>query len=148
MPALYEHQGIRFYYPENWSLVDVELEAWPRSVTVQSEETSFFSLHVYPAKQGMAEVIDTVIDTIREVYPDLEILEGKEKLGDVQAGGVDICFFFLDLLVEAKIRAIQTPTYTLVWHYQAESHEFEKMEPVFQAIATSLLQTQVPVARV
>ncbi len=147
MPALYEHQGIRFYYPENWSLVDEELEVWPRSVTVQSEATSFFSLHVYPAKQAMAEVIDTVIDTIREVYPDLEILEGKEKLGDVQARGVDICFFFLDLLVEAKIRAIQTPTYTLVWHYQAESREFEQMEPVFQAIATSLLQTLVPLAQ-
>jgi hypothetical protein len=95
----------------------------------------------------MPEVIDTVIDTIREVYPDLEILEGKEKLGDVQASGVDICFFFLDLLVEAKIRAIQTPTYTLVWHYQAETREFEKMEPVFQAIATSLLQTLVPVSK-
>ena len=146
MPALYEHQGIRFYYPENWSLVDEELEAWPRSVTVQSAETSFFSLHVYPAGEEMGPIIDTVIDTIREVYPELEILEAKEKLGDVPAQGVDICFFFLDLLVEAKIRAVQTPTYTLVWHYQAESREFEKMEPVFQAIATSLMQTQVGVS--
>ena len=103
MPALYEHLGIRFYYPENWSLVDEELEAWPRSVTVQSEETSFFSLHVYPARQAMGEIIDTVIESIREVYPELEILEAKEKVGDVPAQGVDICFFFLDLLVEAKI---------------------------------------------
>ena len=76
-----------------------------------------------------------------------EILEAKEKVGDVRAQGVDICFFFLDLLVEAKIRAVQTPTYTLVWHYQAESREFEKMEPVFQAIATSLMQTQEFVQR-
>ena len=145
MPALYEHQGIRFYYPENWAIVDVELEAWPRSVTVQSEETSFFSLHIYPAKQETGAIIDTVIDTIREEYSDLEILEAKEKVGGVSTQGVDICFFFLDLLVEAKIRAVQTPTFTLVWHYQAESREFEKMEPVFQAIATSLMQTQVGV---
>ena len=143
MPALYEHFGIRFLYPENWSLVDEEREAWPRSVTVQNEETCFFSLHVYPAKQDMGPIIDTVIETIREEYSELEILEAKEKIGDVPAQGVDICFFYLDLLVEAKIRAVQTPTYTLVWHYQAESREFEKMEPVFQAIATSLMQTQV-----
>ncbi|MCE9528595.1 MAG: hypothetical protein K8R36_21330 [Planctomycetales bacterium] len=91
----------------------------------------------------MGPIIDTVIETIREEYPELEILEAKEKVGDVPAQGVDICFFFLDLLVEAKIRAVQTPTYTLVWHYQAESREFEKMELVFQAIATSLMQTQV-----
>jgi hypothetical protein len=147
MPALYENKGIRFYYPENWSLVDEEPEQWPRSVTVQSEQTSFWSLHVYPAGQNMGEVIDAVIDTIREVYPDLEILEGHEKIGDVEARGVDICFFFLDLLVEAKIRAIQTPTYTLVWHYQAESKEFTEMEPVFQAMVTSLLQTLVPVSK-
>jgi hypothetical protein len=143
MPALYEHFGIRFLYPENWSLVDEEREAWPRSVTVQNEETCFFSLHVYPAKQDMGPIIDTVIETIREEYSELEILEAKEKIGDVPAQGVDICFFYLDLLVEAKIRAVQTPTYTLVWHYQAEIREFEKMEPVFQAIATSLMQTQV-----
>ena len=138
MPALYEHQGVRFYYPENWSLVDEELEAWPRSVTVQSAETSFFSLHVYPAGEEMGPIIDTVIDTIREVYPELEILEAKENVGDVRAQGVDICFFFLDLLVEAKIRAVQTPTYTLVWHYQAESREFDQHELVFRAITTSL----------
>lgn len=144
MPALYEHFGIRFLYPENWSLVDEEREAWPRSVTVQNEETCFFSLHVYPAKQDMGPIIDTVIESIREEYSELEILEAKEKVGDVPAQGVDICFFYLDLLVEAKIRAVQTPTYTLVWHYQAETREFEKMEPVFQAIATSLMQTQVP----
>lgn len=143
MPALYEHFGIRFLYPENWSLVDEEREAWPRSVTVQNEETCFFSLHVYPAKQDMGPIIDTVIESIREEYSELEILEAKEKVGDVPAQGVDICFFYLDLLVEAKIRAVQTPTYTLVWHYQAETREFEKMEPVFQAIATSLMQTQV-----
>lgn len=146
MPALYEHQGIRFYYPDNWSLIDEGFQEWPHSITVQSEETSFWSLHVYPARQPVEEVIDTVIDTIREVYPDLEILEGREVIGDVETRGVDVCFFFLDLLVEAKIRAIRTPTYTLVWHYQAESREFEKMEPVFRAMATSLLQTLVPVA--
>lgn len=143
MPAQYEHLGIRFYYPENWSLVDERVGDWPHSVTVQNEETSFFSLHVYPANQDMGPIIDTVIESIRAEYPELEILEAKEKVGDVPAQGVDVCFFFLDLLVEAKIRAVQTPTYTLVWHYQAESREFDKMEPVFQAIATSLMQTQV-----
>jgi len=140
MPALYQNDEVTFYYPENWSLVDEEISAWPHSITVQSEETSFFSLHVYPAKQELGQIIDTVIETIREEYPELEILEAKEKVGDVKTQGVNICFFFLDLLVEAKIRAVQTPTCTLVWHYQAESREFEKMEPVFLAIATSLMQ--------
>jgi len=144
MPAVYENHGIRFLYPENWSLMDEELDGWPRSVTIQSEHTSFLSLHAYPARQDTAPLIDQVIESIREVYPDLEVLEADDQVGDINTWGVDICFFYLDLLVEAKVRSLKTPTYTLIWHYQAESREFEEMEPVFNAVVASLLQTQVP----
>jgi hypothetical protein len=57
------------------------------------------------------------------------------------------CGVYLDLLVEAKVRCLKTPSALLLWHYQAESREFDEMEPVFQAIATSLLSTQVAAAR-
>ncbi len=144
MPAVYEDRGIRFLYPENWSVMDVENDGWPRSVTIQSEQTSFWALHIYPAYQEVDPLVNEVIDSIREVYEDLEILPATEKFGACETAGVDICFFYLDLLVEAKIRYLHTPAFTLVWHYQAESREFETMEPVFQAMATSLLETQVP----
>jgi hypothetical protein len=143
MPAVYENRGIRFLYPENWSIMDEEPEGWPRSVTVQSEHTSFWSLHVYPAFQETGDVVNEVVESIREVYPDLEVLPANERYGVTDTQGVDICFFYLDLLVEAKIRCLKTPSLTLVWHYQAESREFDEMEPVFQAMATSLLETQV-----
>jgi hypothetical protein len=146
MPAVYEHRGIRFLYPDNWSLMDEEIEDWPRSVTVQSEHTAFLSIHAYPARQAIEPLIDQVIESIREVYPELEVLEADDVVGDTATSGVDICFFYLDLLVEAKVRALKTPTYTLVWHYQAESREFEEVEPVFNAMVTSLLSTQVPLA--
>ncbi len=144
MPALFQHSGIRFYYPENWTLIDDELDGWPRSVTVESQETSFWTLHVYPPGEDTGPLLDKVIESIRDVYPDMdEVLEAKETFGQTETKGVDVCFFFLDLLVEAHIRALQTPLFTLIWHCQAESREFEKMEPVFCAIATSLLQSQV-----
>jgi len=41
---------------------------------------------------------------------------------------------------------VKTPSAVILWHYQAESREFDTVEPVFRAIATSLLQTQVSVA--
>ena len=147
MPAIYENLGIRFLYPENWSVVDEERDGWPRSVTVQSPETSFWTLLVYPPRQASGPIIDHVIESIRETYEDLEVLEAKEVIGDIAASGVDICFFYLDLLVEAKIRVLSTPSATLLWHYQAESREFDKMEAVFQAMAVSLLQTQVALPR-
>jgi hypothetical protein len=144
MPAVYESHGIRFLYPENWTLMDEDPDNWPRTVTIQSEHTAFLTLHSYPARQDTAPLIDEVIETIREVYPDMEVLEAHDKVGDIKTWGVNICFFYLDLLVEAKIRSLKTPTYTLIWHYQAESREFEKLEPVFDAVITSLMATQVP----
>ncbi len=143
MPAVYQNLGVRFLYPENWSLQDEEPDDWPRTVTLQSQQTSFWSLYVYPAGHNARAAVTEVIDSIREVYEDLEVLPAKETIGDAETKGVDIAFFYLDLLVEAKIRTLQTPSALLLWHYQAESREFDQVEPVFQAIATSLLAGQV-----
>jgi len=143
MPAVYENLGVRFLYPENWSVVDEERDDWPRSVTVQSPNTSFWTLLIYPPRQATGPIIDHVIETIREEYRELEILEGEDEISEMLTTGVDVCFFYLDLLVESKIRVLSTPSATLLWHYQAESREFDEMEPVFRAITTTLLQTQV-----
>ncbi|HZL91415.1 MAG TPA: hypothetical protein VFB96_23810 [Pirellulaceae bacterium] len=147
MPAIYEHQGIRFMYPENWSVMDEEYDAWPHSVTVQSPQTAFWSLHVYPPRQEVRPLVKEVVESIQASFPDqeLEVLPATDEVADTETKGVDICFFYLDLLVEARIRTVKTPSATLIWHYQAESRELEEMEQVFRAIATSLLQNQVPV---
>jgi hypothetical protein len=146
MPAVYEQFGVRFLYPENWSVLDEETDEWPRTVTLQSQETGFWTLQVFPPDQDARQAVLSIVEPIREVYPDLEVLPAKETIADAEAKGVDIAFFYLDLLVEAKIRCVKTPSAVIVWHYQAESRELETVEPVFQAISTSLLQTQVPVS--
>jgi hypothetical protein len=146
MPAVYQQFGCRFLYPENWSVLDEETDEWPRTVTVQSQETAFWTLQVFPPKYDAREAVRDVIESIREDYPDLEVLPAKEIIGDTETKGVDIAFFYLDLLVEARIRCVKTPSGVVLWHCQAESREFDAIEPVFRAIATSLLQSQVPIS--
>src|SRR5688572_7198726 len=146
MPAVYQKLGVNLLYPENWSITDEDDEDWPRTVTLQSQETGFWSLHVYPPGHNVQDVINELIAAIGTEFSDIEVLPAEETLGDADTTGVDLAFFYLDLLVEAKIRCLQTPSATLVWLYQAESREFEQMEPVFQAIAVSMLQTLVPLA--
>jgi hypothetical protein len=143
MPAVYHQLGVHFLYPENWSVQDEETDGWPRTVTLQSEQTSFWSLYVYPPDHDARAAVTEVINSIREVYEDLEVLPAKETICDCETKGVDIAFFYLDLLVEARIRCLKTPGALLLWHCQAESREFDAMLPVFQAIATSLLASQV-----
>ena len=147
MPAVYENMGVRFLYPENWSVTDEEDDAWPRTVTLQSPQTGFWSLHVYPPAQDVRPVVKELIGAIQAEFSDIEVLPAKETFGETPTTGVDLAFFYLDLLVEAKIRCLRTPSSTLIWLYQAESREFETMEPVFQAIAVSMLQTQVPLEK-
>jgi hypothetical protein len=144
MPAIYEDRGVRFLYPDNWQLMDVETSGWPRTVTVQSPNTAFWSLHVYPPRQELRPLVMEVVESIQSSFPDqeLEVLPASEVVGDAEAKGVDVSFFYLDLLVEARIRTIKTPSFTLIWHYQAESRELEELEQVFLAIASSLLQNQ------
>jgi hypothetical protein len=145
MPAVYQQFGVRFLYPENWSVLDEETDEWPRTVTLQSPETAFWTLQAFPPGHDVKQAVLAVVDSIREVYPDLEVLPAKETIADTEAKGVDIAFFYLDLLVEARIRCVKTPSGVILWHSQAESREFDAMEPVFRAIATSLLQTHVSV---
>jgi hypothetical protein len=144
MPAVYEQFGVRLLYPENWHVSDEEIEDWPRSVTLQSESTSFWSLLVYPPGHDARQAVTELVETIREGIPDAEVLPTHEIFGDTETKGVDIAYFYLDLLVEAKVRCVRTPSALLVWHCQAESREFDQMEQVFRAIATSMLTTQVP----
>jgi len=146
MPAVYQQFGVRFLYPENWSVLDEETGDWPRTVTLQSPETGFWTLQVFPPDQEARQAVLAIIESIREVYPDLEVLPAKETIADAEAKGVDIAFFYLDLLVEARIRCVKTPSGVVLWHCQAESHEFDTLEPVFRAISTSLLHTQVAVS--
>jgi hypothetical protein len=144
MPAVYDRFGVKFLYPENWSITDEDDEGWPRSVTVQSRDTGFWSLHVYPAGQELKPVVKELVEAIQAEFDDIEVLPAKETIGQTPTTGVDLAFFYLDLLVEAKIRCIRTPSATIVWLYQAESREFESIEPVLQAIAVSMLREQVP----
>lgn len=140
MPAIYEKLGVRFLYPENWAITDEDDEGWPRSVTVQSRETGFWTLHVYPAGQEVKAVEKELVAAIQAEFGEAEVLPAEETLEEAATSGVDLAFFYLDLLVEAKIRSVHTPDSTLVWLYQAESREFEKLESVFQAIAVSMLR--------
>ena len=96
MPAVYKKSGVRFLYPENWQITEEETEAWPRSVTLQSEQTSFITVHMYPPATELRPLVKEIVDSIQEVYPEVEVLPTKETMGTTLTKGVDICFFYLD----------------------------------------------------
>jgi hypothetical protein len=144
MPAVFENFGVRLMYPDNWQLTDLDAQGIPYSFTLQSQETAYWTLYIYPPGHEIKPKVREIVEGLEAEYREVEVIPREETLGDTKTKGVDLAFFYLDLLVEAKIRALRTPSATLIWHYQAESREFEEREPVFQAIALSMFQQLVP----
>lgn len=139
MSASYENFGIRFLYPENWSVTDEQRDDWPRSVSVQSPSGAYWELQVYPSRMSPARLSKRVLEAMRQVYEDLEFKAVTEELGATHAKGYDLDFFCLDFLVTSRIRCFWVGSRTCLLTYQAESREFDWHQPVFAAITKSLL---------
>ncbi len=140
MPAEYRGPGIRFDYPENWSLED-EREPGGRGggVTVVSPGGAFWSVACHARETGPLQLADAAVSAMQEEYEGLEIEEARETVAGHELIGYDLGFFFLDMTNTAKIRTLRTRYGTYAFFYQGEDREFERLEMVFQAMTTSLL---------
>lgn len=137
MAAVYEKGGLRFLYPENWKLEeDPTPDGW--SVTVQSPETAFLTISVYPDRPQVDEVLQTVLSTLREDAPDLETAPAVERIAKHNARGHDINFFSMDLTNSAWTRSFRMHDKTILILGQMNDMELDYAEPVLRAIRASL----------
>src|SRR5262245_11957687 len=137
MPERFEHNGIRFQYPENWRL---EREESPKRWTVmlQSPDTAFFLLSVDESGLSTEEMTEAVLEALREVYPDLEWDECVDSLAGQPAVGHDIRFTSLDLTNTCWTRSFYCSDGTVLVMCQLNDLELEAHEPVLRAICASL----------
>ncbi len=137
MPAIFERDGLRFRYPENWRLEEnAATEGW--SVTIQSPKTAFLLVNVYPDRPAVKEVLETTLAALREDYPDLEVREASERIAGHQAKGLDVQFFSLDLTNSCWIRGFRAQQSTVLVLAQTNDLELESAEPVLRAIRASV----------
>ncbi len=144
MPAVYDNLGVRFLYPDNWTLDDQEAIAGNRSVSVYSPGGSFWSITLHPASSDPRELAATAVATLKGEYEGTEAEPVSEQFGERTLAGYDLAFFYLDLTNTALIRAFRMGDASCLILCQAEDREFEQLEPVFRAITTSLLSTDEP----
>jgi len=140
MPAHYQLAGVRFDYPENWTVDDGDRHADPASVTVSSPGGAFWTLTIHEADADPAVLIDTVLAALRDEYEQVDAERAGEIVDGRALSGYDVNFYCLDLISAAMIRGFQTPQGTYVVLCQAEDSEFELLRQVFLAVTTSLLR--------
>lgn len=137
MLAAFERDGIRFQYPQSWSLETQDSESgW--TVSVQSPDTAFFLLsldHEMPPPEHMAQ---TALDAMRTEYPELEADEAVENIAGQPALGHDVQFFSFDLTNTCWLRCFYSGKGTVLAMWQANDLELERNEPILRAVCASI----------
>jgi hypothetical protein len=141
MPVEYEKLGIRFLYPDNWTLDEGEALEGNRSVSVYSPGGAFWSVALHPPSTDPAQLTTAALEALKSEYADSESEAVSEQVSGRTLEGYDLNFFYLDLTNTALIRGFRTPTASCLLLCQAEDREFDELAPVFRAITTSLVSS-------
>ena len=143
MPSTFDGFGVRFLYPENWKVVD-QTEAGEDAtagVMLETPEKAFFSLNRYTGGIAPQQVIDEAIAAMRGEYDEIEVSPYDDPSGLAREAGAELSFYYLDLLVAARLVAIPDGDDVLLVQIQGESRDFERLEPVFAAMLQSLRES-------
>ena len=142
MTAVYDKLGLNFMYPENWKLTDSADDSIPHEITVDSPDgAAMWSVHVYPDGTQPDRLLEQTWETLRETYPDLELSDLEASSNEQSIDGQEALFYCLDFLIRVRLQVFEKDQRRVLAWYQAEDREFEKMDLVFQAMTTSLLQS-------
>tara|TARA_R110002049_G_scaffold2750_8_gene22268 strand:+ start:219870 stop:220286 length:417 start_codon:yes stop_codon:yes gene_type:complete len=132
MPATFESYGIKFLYPDNWTVLDRDDD--DSGSTLELPSGGFLSIDQVDASRDADSFIDEVADTLKSEYDELE-----REWVDLQGAGehetaADMRFYYLDLVIVARVIVMPTESGPLLIQFQAESRDFDANEKVLDAI--------------
>ncbi len=137
MPAIFEDGGVRFLYPDNWTLERSDHDAgW--AVTVQGPDTAFLTLAFREDASDPASVADAAVAALRDDYPALETDPAVETIAGTPAVGHDVRFLSLDLPVTVKVRGLPLEAGCLLVMAQWADIDDSAGGPVLAAMLASL----------
>ncbi len=149
MPAEFHSFGIRFLYPDNWTLVDREDDEGDRGATMDLPGGGFISLELTDAANA-EQVIERVVDAITNEYDTVEREDLNLDVLPADTPVTDLRFYYLDLLIVSRLVALpidrgSSEPSVLVIQLQAESRDFDKNEPVLAAILKQIVDCNAAV---
>lgn len=138
MPAIFDKLGIRFAYPDNWTLEEEPHNDLP-SISVFSPSGAFWSLTIHPPRADPKELVQAVLNVFRGEYQELDVKPIRGTVFQRTTVGYDINFYCLDLINRASVRCFSAAEAVHLLLWQAEDEEFERLEAVFLAVTTSFI---------
>ena len=144
MFSVYDKQGVKLAYPENWVLADETPDEGEArlQLSIASPATAFWTLAVYEGAHDLHSLASQALDALKAEYPDAEPSDVEQELAGVDLVGHDVNFICLDLTITAQVRAFLRNGDTYLVFAQAEDRELEQAAAVFDAITMSLLSSE------
>jgi hypothetical protein len=137
MDRVFEGHGIRFEYPEDWILHE-QSSPEEMTLTVHSPDTSFWSLTLIFDRPDPQRVLDTVLETFREEYTEIDVYPSDVRMNDQPTFACELDFVCHELIGSAFLRAVTTPDFTLLVLYQGADLELDELQPLLEKISRSL----------
>jgi hypothetical protein len=92
----FDHDGVRFQYPDNWSLTQEDNPSgW--TAALQSPGTAFLLFTLDRDTPEAELMVETALEAMRAEYPDLEVDPIVTNVAGQPTCGHDMRFFSLDL---------------------------------------------------
>ncbi|MBA4029478.1 MAG: hypothetical protein C0478_00955 [Planctomyces sp.] len=136
--ARYEGHGLSFSHPRGWEISE-ESNDDAITITVTSSGCSFFTLVVMDPPQDPEDVIEQIVETYREIYPEMDEYPHFIPAG---APGMhaarELDFVCLDVVTTVALHAFRTGERTLMTLVQGPDKELEDISPLLEAIAKSV----------
>lgn len=139
MPGTFEDFGLRFLYPDNWTIGGREEDTRCEGVTLDLPAGGFFSVTRYFDQSEPETLLSEIAGAMKIEYPEIET--DPIAVSDDDDFFIESRFYYLDLLVISRATAIEAGDDIVVVHAQAESREFDSGEKVFEAIIRSLRES-------
>jgi len=140
MVATYDRHGIRFLYPDNWTVQEDSPEPHAHCVTLQSPGSGFWMLQILDSAVSLERLASEAMESIQQDYEEVEVVAADEDIAGTALSGYDLHFYCFDFLISANVRSFSLGDHPCVLLSQAEDGEFAKIAPVFTAITASLIQ--------
>ena len=137
MPEQFQGFGITLLFPDSWHATE-EMEG--ESVSLESPEGAFMTVTPFSEAAGSQTALEGALNTMREEYEEVENEETTLRIAGVSLAGQILRFVYLDLIVTSQLLVFSHAEHTYLVQTQAEDRDHDRLQPVFQAILTSLCQ--------
>jgi hypothetical protein len=142
MPKIHRALGLSITYPDNWTVSEDLHDEQVVGFQIQSPASAFLSLLSFDwstTPDQATQVIQSEYDNIESESFSPELISHPGPLSDCR--GRELYFYYLDLLIRAKLIAFGIPHHTILVQCQAEDCEFESIQRVFDAMILTLCQS-------